>query len=73
MPAVGSSPPFGLLRGGPLLTITEVARELDWSPFTVKRLIRAGVIPSVRFPGRRPYFVRLDDLRRYVGGKEVAP
>jgi len=69
MPA--TSPP-GLLAFGPLLTIREVAAELRWSPHTVKRLIRSGDMPAVRLKGRRPWFVRLDDLERYLGNGGAA-
>jgi len=46
-----------------LLTVKEVAQRLKVNPQTVRRWIRAGLIPASRV-GRRQWRVRGDDMER---------
>ncbi len=51
----------------PLLTVKEVAARLQVSPEQVRRLIRAGDLPSVDL-GPRTVRIRPADLEDFLGG-----
>jgi excisionase family DNA binding protein len=48
-----------------LLTIKEVAEALTLSPFTIKRMLKNGVLPFVRI-NRNVIRIRGEDLERLV-------
>jgi excisionase family DNA binding protein len=48
-----------------LLTITEVAQGLTLSRFTIKRMLRAGVLPFVRI-NRNVIRIRDEDVQRLI-------
>lgn len=50
-----------------LLTAAEVARVLRCGVRTVRRLVRAGVLPAVRNPGRNSHLrIPAASVRRYI-------
>lgn len=50
-----------------IYTIKEVAIKLKCSVQTIRNHYRSGLLKSVKIGGRR--FIRLEDLRAYLGGK----
>lgn len=57
-----------------LLTIKQVAEELQVHPRTVWNKVRAGELPSVRTSGDRgAYRIRRSDLERYLFGSGSDP
>jgi len=54
-----------------LLTIKEVADRLKLNPQTVRRWVRAGLLPASRV-GRRQWRVREQDLARHAGPQRPA-
>ena len=48
-----------------LLTIKDAAGALTLSPFTVKRMLKAGVLPFVRI-NRNVIRIREEDLERLI-------
>jgi excisionase family DNA binding protein len=53
------------------LTVREVAERLKLNPQTVRRWIRAGLLPAYRV-GRRQWRVREQDLERHAGPQRPA-
>jgi excisionase family DNA binding protein len=49
----------------PLITIASAARQSGLAEWTLRRLVRTGVIPSVRIAGRVRR-VRLSDVRAAI-------
>jgi excisionase family DNA binding protein len=64
--------PQGLATSSTYLDVHGVARETLLSTFTVRRLIREGVLPAFRV-GRRKLLVRRADLVRVVESCAVGP
>lgn len=48
-----------------LLTIKEVAEALTLSPFTIKRMLKTGVLPFIRV-SRNVIRIREEDLERLI-------
>jgi len=55
-----------------LVGIDQAATLAQINPRTFRRRIAAGEIPTIRsFRDRRVKLIRLDDLKRFMGEKEV--
>lgn len=52
-----------------LLTIDEVAAALRLTPYTVRKLLRAGKITGTKVGGTGSWRVRRSDLEKYAGSK----
>jgi len=61
--------PQGLVAGGGLLTVSEVAAAMRVSNMTVYRLIKSGELPAVRVG--KNYRLRDADLRRFLDERSV--
>lgn len=48
-----------------LITIKEAAKALTLSPFTIKRMLKAGVLPFVRI-NRNVIRIREEDMHRLI-------
>ena len=60
-----------------LLTVAEAARELRVGEGTVRRLVKRGALPAVRWTESGPLRIPADDLQElvrsvYLGGSEDA-
>ncbi|MEA2574560.1 MAG: Helix-turn-helix domain [Chloroflexia bacterium] len=49
-----------------ILTVEEVAQRLKLNPFTIRRLLREGVLHGMKV-GKRQWRVQLRDLEAYLG------
>ena len=67
IPAEQTSP-YGV---DPLLTISEFAKRIRVSVFTVRRAIRRGELRVIRVTPRR-YVIRLSEGERYLVAREAA-
>ena len=51
----------------PLLNIGEAAKLLDVSVVTVRRWVRAGLLPCVRFSIKGPMKFAPEDIEKFIG------
>jgi hypothetical protein len=56
---------------GPFLTVEQLVERYGgvWAPAVLRRHARAGMLPHIKFPGRKEVLFPLADLERFEAGQ----